>query len=542
MGSSLGPNVTADNLILALDCADTKSYAGDITINYAAGVGYGSLGDWVAEGTAEKISAGYNFQGQPVYMCNTSVGLVYQGITRTISGLRTAASGGSVTVSVWVKNPNPTSYNFYAYIGHDFSSTRTLAADSDWQRIQWTVLESSMANDVIEYRPYTNTSGVYIHMTMPQVEVGTYATQYTSGARSTLQNIQNLVGSPYGGTWIASNTSTITFNSSSPTSGGSYQALHGGWGLSNGQIPRYSRLVLKYTISSNNAQDSSGNPILGGSLMGTQFGPGDIIDNNTNYNTVPLTVGTHYIHINADGEAFSDGRERVNLYLRTNGSVISTGSIVMTENHLYYSDNGMIFPVNGVATGINQYQVGDIIYPAGSNGSGGARYLDFDGSNDYIILPDDIGYTDAVSVFAWFKRDTNTGILGGYHIICGTHYLELSVNQGGNYLRNGIVVNGTRYVSNDGSAIGTDTWHYVGFTWSTSDYYKRSYVDGVNVGTQSTGSTGTSNYSFSGRSLGMWNGSSYALNGKIAVYQVYNKALTQAEVIQNYNSTKSRFL
>jgi hypothetical protein len=189
--------------------------------------------------------------------------------------------------------------------------------------------------------------------------------------------------------------------------------------------------------------------------------------------------------------------------------------------------------VNGVNTGVSHYRDGQVIMPVANS------YLDFDGSNDYITL--DIGYTDAVSVFAWFKRDTNTGVLGGYHIICATTPLELSVNQGGNYLRNGIEVNGTRYVSNDGSAIGTGTWHYVGFTWSTSDYTKRSYVDGVQVGTQSTGSTGTSSYSFSGRSLGSWNGGTYALNGKIALYQVYNKALTQAEVLSNYNATKGRF-
>ena len=191
--------------------------------------------------------------------------------------------------------------------------------------------------------------------------------------------------------------------------------------------------------------------------------------------------------------------------------------------------------VNMAGTGTSHYRDGQVIMPVTNS------YLDFDGTNDCITLPNDIGYTDAVSVFAWFKRDTNTGVLGGYHIICATTPLELSVNQGGNYLRNGIEVNGTRYVSNDGSTIGTGTWHYVGFTWSTSDYYKRSYIDGVNVGTQSTGSTGTSNYSFSGRSLGSWNGGTYALNGKIALYQVYNKALTQAEVLNNYNTTKGRF-
>jgi hypothetical protein len=179
-----GPKIINDGLVLCLDAHDAKSYAGEPTTNLAASAGYPNFSNWVAEGSAEKISAGYNFQGQPVYKCNTSVGLSYQGIWRTITGLRTAASGGSVTVSVWVKNPNSTSYNFYAYIGHDFSSTRTLEANSDWQRIEWTVLESSMANDYVEYRPYTNAAGVYIHMTMPQVEVKTYATPWVDDSRS----------------------------------------------------------------------------------------------------------------------------------------------------------------------------------------------------------------------------------------------------------------------------------------------------------------------------------------------------------------------
>ena len=198
------------------------------------------------------------------------------------------------------------------------------------------------------------------------------------------------------------------------------------------------------------------------------------------------------------------------------------------------SDNGGNFNTNDM-TDVATYRDGQVIEPVAS------AVWDFDGTDDWVSLPNDIGYTDAVSVFAWVKRDTNTGILGGYHVICGTVGLELSFEAVSNYLRNGIEVNGTRYVSNDGSTIGTGTWHYVGFTWSTSDYSKKSYIDGVNVGTQSTGSTGTSSYSFSGRSLGMWGGVSYALNGKIAAYQVYDTALTAQQVKQNFNSQRSRF-
>ena len=40
--------------------------------------------------------------------------------------------------------------------------------------------------------------------------------------------------------------------------------------------------------------------------------------------------------------------------------------------------------------------------------------------------------------------------------------------------------------------------------------------------------------------IGRWNGAHY-LNGSMASFQVYNRALTAEEVLQNYNATKSRY-
>jgi hypothetical protein len=167
---------------------------------------------------------------------------------------------------------------------------------------------------------------------------------------------------------------------------------------------------------------------------------------------------------------------------------------------------------------------------------GGSFY--FNGVSNNVALPNDIGYTTAVSCFAWFKRTSNSGVAGTYHIISATTFNEMSVNTGGSYLRNGVTVSGTRYVQNDGSAIGLDTWHYVGFTFS--NYTKKAYVDGVLVGTQTCGSTGTLDYSSGGRALGSWGGS-YALKGNIATYTVYNRELSITEIKQNFITHKSRF-
>jgi|19_taG_2_1085344.scaffolds.fasta_scaffold79202_1 hypothetical protein len=167
---------------------------------------------------------------------------------------------------------------------------------------------------------------------------------------------------------------------------------------------------------------------------------------------------------------------------------------------------------------------------------GGSFY--FNGVSYNVSLPSDVGYTTAVSCFAWFKRTSNSGVANGYHIISSPSFNEMSVNIGGSYLRNGVIVNGTRYVQNDGGAIGLNTWHYVGFTFF--NYTKKAYVDGVLVGTQTCGSTGALDYNSGGRTLGAW-GSSYALKGNIATYVVYNRELSLTEIKQNFDAQRSRF-
>ena len=160
----------------------------------------------------------------------------------------------------------------------------------------------------------------------------------------------------------------------------------------------------------------------------------------------------------------------------------------------------------------------------------------FDGTDDYISLPNDLGYsTNSVSVFAWFK--INGSPTGGYHIICGTSNLEMSIHSSATYLRNGLETTNGRFVSNNGNQTLNDgNYHYYGFTFDGST--KTAYIDGVVVGTQSV--TGTLTTSFSTRRVGAYGGSYFA-NGDLPVYKVYDKVLTPEEVTQTYNSYKNRF-
>ena len=192
MGAHSNPDIVDDNIVFMYDTDDVKSYKGEPTTNY----GPASFGDWVTEGTSERIATGNTYKEQTTYNCRTQVGSVWVAINKSISGLRTAAgSSGTVTMSCMIRNNNPTAYNISAYIGHDFSGNISIAANSDWQKAQWTVNQSSMDNDYVEFRPYTNNASIWFEMTMPMVEVNKgHATQFIDGTRSATQGLIDRTG------------------------------------------------------------------------------------------------------------------------------------------------------------------------------------------------------------------------------------------------------------------------------------------------------------------------------------------------------------
>jgi hypothetical protein len=102
-------------------------------------------------------------------------------------------------------------------------------------------------------------------------------------------------------------------------------------------------------------------------------------------------------------------------------------------------------------------------------------------------------------------------------------------------------------VNIDGTGITTlsiNTWYFVAMSYSPTDGLK-GYVNGVLDGTAAangnpvTGSTfiqiGSHHQALSGGASGRY------WNGYISNTAVYNRVLTQAEVLQNYNATKGRF-
>lgn len=184
--------------------------------------------------------------------------------------------------------------------------------------------------------------------------------------------------------------------------------------------------------------------------------------------------------------------------------------------------------------------------PTFNTGNGGS--IVFDGVNDLVTIPDTptLNSTSG-TINVWFSnlgtypttsqnaeivnKHTAAGSYDGYGIL-------LSNVSGSVYIRGYVKNTFTNYSLPTGSIILPSIWYNVTLTYQTNSQLIL-YLNGVSNISRSVGSLttntqplriGTSNDTF-------W----LPFNGKVATTQIYNRALSATEVLQNYNATKGRY-
>tara|TARA_R110002074_G_scaffold51445_1_gene130139 strand:+ start:821 stop:1516 length:696 start_codon:yes stop_codon:yes gene_type:complete len=226
------------------------------------------------------------------------------------------------------------------------------------------------------------------------------------------------------------------------------------------------------------------------------------------------------------------------------------GPDIITDGLVFAIDAGSTrsYPGSGT-TGtdlINSESITLVNGVAFSSANGGS--WEFDGTDDYIDLPDSLitdlnGGTEA-SLCIWIKNDNTVNSVGTSGII------QLSGYNNGNgnlwFYNNGYTyldIFRTSRVSQvfaNNTETGTN-WNMLTITTTPGTAGWKCYMNGV----QKIDTTGESTVSVSniqgGLTLGRNNSSRYT-NGKIAACQIYDRALTATEVLQNYNAQKNRFI
>lgn len=162
--------------------------------------------------------------------------------------------------------------------------------------------------------------------------------------------------------------------------------------------------------------------------------------------------------------------------------------------------------------------------------------ISFNGTTDYITLPSDVGITDSFTQSAWFK---STGTpAGGYHIIFGGGESELSIPTSGQ-IRTGVTTS-TRYINNFGSGLLDGTWHMVSMVFDRMNLSLYAYINGIKVGTVITSSAYVPASHV--RTVGQFgSNATYKANGIIDQIMIYNRPLSDSEILSLFNSTRGRY-
>ena len=182
-------------------------------------------------------------------------------------------------------------------------------------------------------------------------------------------------------------------------------------------------------------------------------------------------------------------------------------------------------------------------------------YYDFDGSADYGTFASAAhtalsGQTQG-TIEAWVNGDSFTSgtarktIFGTGRSDQTDRWCVMRVTST-NYLQMSITNDGTNYGCNVTTSLpSTSTWYHFAITYDGSSF--AAYYDGVSqtINTTAAGwfnsvasntlQVGAMDRGSSGNNYDPW-------NGKIAQVRVYSSALTAAQVLQNYNATKTNFV
>ena len=185
-------------------------------------------------------------------------------------------------------------------------------------------------------------------------------------------------------------------------------------------------------------------------------------------------------------------------------------------------------------TGNNTVTVNNLTYASSGTFS-------FNGSSSWLEMPtSSIIDIQALTMECWCKPTTTSQ--SGFLFEKGqvnTQYSNFFDSSGNFYFRTmGLSTQDLTFTS--ASYISTTNWNHIVCTYGSGT--KSIYVNGNRIA-QQTSLTGSIPTGQTNQYIGKYGSASnqYPFNGSIAVSRVYSRALTATEVLQNFNSDKTKY-
>ena len=221
------------------------------------------------------------------------------------------------------------------------------------------------------------------------------------------------------------------------------------------------------------------------------------------------------------------------------------GPDIITDGLSFAYDAGSERCYSGSGTSatnlMSQASPGTLQNGVGFNTANGG-FWEFDGVDDKIEVtnfPISV-FNGSCTMESWvyWNDDSRSIILGNYNV--GAN--DVNFEKLDNYRLRFYWNRGERDVTTSYNAVSWSVWQCVVFVRDTAANAFKFYVNGILV--QTTSNDG-SNIASTGSTFRIGadsrNGSTVT-NGDISTVRMYNRALTSAEVLQNYNAQKNRFI
>lgn len=176
-------------------------------------------------------------------------------------------------------------------------------------------------------------------------------------------------------------------------------------------------------------------------------------------------------------------------------------------------------------------------------------YFTYNGSSSQVSVPDNAVLepgSGSWTMEAWAYQTNSTGtqtILGKFDNGGQAQHSSYSIR-----VSSGIVSSqfgsGSVIVNSTAFSMTLNTWYQIVYVWTNSGGTKtlQTFINGSSIGTVNHSFSSVLNSS-NNLFLGSYNGGEYSqyFNGRIGITRLYNLALTSNEVLQNYNTDKSKY-
>jgi hypothetical protein len=234
-----------------------------------------------------------------------------------------------------------------------------------------------------------------------------------------------------------------------------------------------------------------------------------------------------------------------------NGQILTNTQIKLYNNKnivrsglTYYIDAGISESYPGSGTTWNDLSTNNYTStltngPTYNTGNGGV--IVFDGSNDYVNGGNrTIAVSSGFTIDMWLRLGANNRQQGFFGF---TNYPAFITNfwmNTNNLMRFELGINADIFASpsvNSTSTFSTGVWYHVVGTATNSAlsiYVNGSFQASTSISQTITQMTGTI-------SVGSYSTAAFYGNASISNTKLYNRALTAAEVLQNFNATRKRF-